>query len=506
MDNKPVSDLNETHLKPIRKFGPAERAVAFLLIVAGYLFKIFVVDGDYAIGAVVGIYLLYICGTVLVFARGGKLCKGAVAFYVLGAVFPLSLLISSSPLVCLLVKLYSTVIYLASVYYAFGNTVGEKFGDMMFYEAVKAVFVMPFMALGAWFSSLFSAKNGTKAKTTAIAAIGGLLLALVPTAVVVSLLSYDANFSRILRSISLENVSCVIGNLLFAAAFSVLVFGDVVASSEHLACDIMTREKCTRLSVRSKVIPTALTVAFVLPLIAVYAVFFISQWDYYVSAFTGKLPETLSYAEYARKGFFELCSVSAINGAFLLIIELFGARPYGKRPIAVKVVGTVLSVSTLALIATAMSKMILYIDMYGLTKRRVYSSWFMILLALYFIILTVAQFTRMRILPSVLAASSLMLAVLAFSGVDARIAEYNVTAYIDGRLSSVDIASMYELSDDAVPYVVSLLDYDIDRDTRKAIERYGNKAASDITADGVFHWNIPRAKARKALEKHGFLK
>ncbi|MFZ3102315.1 MAG: DUF4153 domain-containing protein [Desulfitobacteriaceae bacterium] len=41
----------------------------------------------------------------------------------------------------------------------------------------------------------------------------------------------------------------------------------------------------------------------------VFIVYFLSQLTYLFSAFNNRLPELMTYAEYARRGFFELCTV-----------------------------------------------------------------------------------------------------------------------------------------------------------------------------------------------------
>ena len=44
------------------------------------------------------------------------------------------------------------------------------------------------------------------------------------------------------------------------------------------------------------------------------------------SALAGKLPEAFTYAEYARRGFFELCQVSVWNLCILIMSDLFTSR------------------------------------------------------------------------------------------------------------------------------------------------------------------------------------
>jgi hypothetical protein len=62
----------------------------------------------------------------------------------------------------------------------------------------------------------------------------------------------------------------------------------------------------------------------------VYIIFFLAQAAYLFAAFGNSLPEALTYAEYARRGFFELCAVAAINLGVIGIAHLITSRKIGK--------------------------------------------------------------------------------------------------------------------------------------------------------------------------------
>ena len=111
-----------------------------------------------------------------------------------------------------------------------------------------------------------------------------------------------------------------------------------------------------------------------------------------------------------------------------------------------------LCVMTLFLIVIAMSKMAMYIDVYGLTRLRFYTSWFMILIAIIFAGIFISAFRNGFNLPRFsVTAFTAMFALLCFSGADRLIAEYNVSRYLNGSLETVDISMFRELSADAVP-------------------------------------------------------
>ena len=114
--------------------------------------------------------------------------------------------------------------------------------------------------------------------------------------------------------------------------------------------------------------------------------FFISQAGYFLSAFTNSLPEGFTYADYARRGFFELFAIALINLGVTCFMSLFSKKAGREKPFALKFYSVMISVFTLILIATAMSKMIMYINRYGLTALRFYTSWFMVLLAMIFVL------------------------------------------------------------------------------------------------------------------------
>jgi hypothetical protein len=91
-----------------------------------------------------------------------------------------------------------------------------------------------------------------------------------------------------------------------------------------------------------------------------FLVYFLSQTSYFFSAFGNALPETMTYAEYARRGFFELCVVAVLNLAIIgiahILIQKKGSDDKTSKVLLWETLS--LCVFTLLLIATAISKMI----------------------------------------------------------------------------------------------------------------------------------------------------
>jgi hypothetical protein len=107
---------------------------------------------------------------------------------------------------------------------------------------------------------------------------------------------------------------------------------------------------------------------------AMYLAFFWIQGAYLFGAFTRTLPAGFTVAQYARRGFFELCRVMALNLALLWLVARSSAVPPRKnRPLLI--LTTVLLAESVLFAAVALSKLALYISCFGFTPLRLQSAW-----------------------------------------------------------------------------------------------------------------------------------
>ena len=190
----------------------------------------------------------------------------------------------------------------------------------------------------------------------------------------------------------------------------------------------------------------------------VYLLYLVSQLAYFFSAFRGILPEGYTQAEYARRGFFEMCALCSIN-LLMVIIAIGQVRREPKTPWLTKALCLFILVFSLVLAVCSASKMGMYIGAYGLTRLRVLTSVFMVCVAVALVCVAIwilaPRFPYMQIV--VLA----VLAVGCFTGwmdVDTQVARYNVDAYLSGQLTTVDVDHLGGLSEGAVPQLARLLE------------------------------------------------
>jgi hypothetical protein len=206
----------------------------------------------------------------------------------------------------------------------------------------------------------------------------------------------------------------------------------------------------------------------------------------------------LTYAEYARRGFFELVVVAAL-ALGLLLVTGWALRRDGRAVWAFRVPGAILVVLVFVVMASALQRMRLYQDAYGLTELRVYASAFMVWLAALFLW---AAVTVLRGRSRAFAAGALatgFAAVLALNAVnpDSLIARTNVDRALAGR-SSLDARYLARLSDDAVPQLVAVLPR-LDREGQQVLA--ANLLARDFNGDWRM-WNLARSRAARIVREH----
>ncbi len=164
-----------------------------------------------------------------------------------------------------------------------------------------------------------------------------------------------------------------------------------------------------------------------------------------------------TYAEYARRGFFELVAASLL-GLGLLMALGWGTRVHGpKEERLLKGASSVLVAFLWLLLASAFMRLRLYEWAYGFTELRLYSHGFMFFLAavLGWQLITL-WWRRERFLIGAWVAALAFLAAMNLLNPDAFVARQNLARY--HARGDIDMAYLTALSADAVPVLVEALD------------------------------------------------
>ena len=195
----------------------------------------------------------------------------------------------------------------------------------------------------------------------------------------------------------------------------------------------------------------------------------------------------LTYAEYARHGFFELVAVAGLTLSVLLLADwvLAGRGRRVFRWLA----------AALLVIASALQRMRLYVEHFGLTELRLYATGVILWLAVVsaWFALTVLRGRRHAFAVGALVAGFAATFVLNFVNPDATIARTNVTR------PAVDVSYLANLSDDAVPTLVTRI-RSLPPPQRAVLAR---ALLHRVDAGGDWRsWNLSRSRAAAAIRGH----
>lgn len=474
-----------------REFTTKEAVLSILGFVLSFGFTHFA--AGYAGGIWGGVVWLLagVLGVCYVRAKGFAVSKAQCIVFGVAEVFCLV------PLFCtngLINTLAATFTFLLLGYLGIALSGAELFGEHFVADLLEAICVQPFTRFGDGPAAVKKLFKNPKSCKNMLYVVLGLLCSVPLTCVVLFLLicsdSMFADWMERLSDIIPSFRFRYIWELCLAVPVWMYLFGGLAAM----------QNKWTKPFVNMKggrVLPAILGYTTVTPICVFYVMYIAVQFNYFTAAFGGTLPGEYSYASYARKGFFELCAVAVINLCVIAFMNLFlKHKEDGTPSVAMKVYCALLSVFTILLIVSALSKMVLYIKEMGMTPLRIYTSWFMLVLAVLFILIIVAQFTKLRFCRAAFVSFTLLFAVLCFSNVDGMIAKYNVNAYQTGKLEKVDFGVLERLGDAALVHVERLADAEESPVSEEAKACYREMVEESKRKNDVAYFSIPRALGR----------
>ncbi len=211
-----------------------------------------------------------------------------------------------------------------------------------------------------------------------------------------------------------------------------------------------------------------------------------------------------TYAEYARRGFFELIAVAIISLLLLLTTEKYIAKQEIGHTLWFKILSATLVVQVILIMASAFTRLLLYEQAYGFTTIRLYSHAFIILLAIIFCLLLCKihrDKTENTFVFRVFISVVLFLTAMNFLNPDMFIARRNIERFTaTGKLDTDYLSS---LSDDAIPDTIKILDI-ANEDWGKVFAcslywRAQNKIDSRRFSSKWQSLNISRMRAEKIL-------
>ena len=201
----------------------------------------------------------------------------------------------------------------------------------------------------------------------------------------------------------------------------------------------------------------------------------------------------LTYAEYAREGFFQLIVASASTLVVIAVAVRVAGAHRAERTWLRALLG-VLCVLTLVVLASASKRVTLYQEAYGFTRLRLLAALVILVLGCTFVLLIVAgTMWKASWLPRaiVFLGAAALIGFNAYNP-DARIAEKNIDRF--SRTTQIDLRYLASLSADAVPELMRLSEPE-----RSCVLARLDDALAEPPAP--WSWNLARARAHIVLRE-----
>jgi hypothetical protein len=303
--------------------------------------------------------------------------------------------------------------------------------------------------------------------------------------------SADAAFSEVLGAIVPEvSVGAVFRGVFLAVVGGLIAVAAVYTLAAPPDLSTVDREGLRSLSMVSWAPPIAALTALFAGFVAVqFTVLFGGQRHVLETA-------GLSYAEYARSGFWQLLFVTLLTLAVLGGVSRWAVRDRPVERNLLRVLLGLLSVLSVVIVVSALSRMWTYQKVYSFTGERIFVMAFELLLgAVFLMILAAGLRWRGRWIPGVtVGLAVLMLLGLAVLNPEDYAARRNIVRY--EQTGKIDAWYLRALSADATPALTRLPD-PVRRCTLSWI-------ADDLAgSDPWYAWNLGRYRARQALDRIG---
>ena len=351
-------------------------------------------------------------------------------------------------------------------------------------------------------------ETGKKRNSKLMYVLLGFAIALPLLVIILNLLSSaDPVFAKVIKDIfgKLFYSWDVVKIVIFAAVIFFFVYGFIVKTGRRDLGANAPKE-----GIYEPVIGITITVV----LTAFYLIFAVVQIVYLFMNSAG-LPDDMTYAEYARRGFFQLLFVAVVNVCIVLIFDAIF-----RKSVVLKTVLVVMCICTYIMIASSAVRLSMYIKEYALTYLRINTIWALIVTSIVMLGVIISLFWRnMPLFRYIFLTVMVMFTLYAFVRPGAVISKYNISQAHNGK--KVDIEYVMDIGSDGVPYLIDYFrtkDIPPEMTMEEAVSKYSEDKYywRDDTVEERFEkileenddkgyirsFNFSRYRASKAIENY----
>lgn len=417
---------------------------------AGLLQTNSILSGGFSLGFAIGYLLCLFCSVLYLVCSGRKFSKYSFTLLFLSFVIAASFARSDDSLVklvmfCFLVVSTNLGLCLLAEKNRYAPGTVRSLED-----AVSTLFSLGVGELPASYRGLHNAfrRSGSIGQKSGAILLGLGITVPVLLIIVPLLMQADAAFEGMLRYLPDFSFPEFFGTVLFGGCLGFVLYTRNTA--------LQYKETVPTVQRQHKGISPLTINTVLIAICLVYCAYLASQLAYFTGGLAGILPEDYTLAEYARRGFFEMAWLCAINLGIILFALAVCAKGNG-TPLSTRLFCLFIGIVTLFFIIAASAKMILYIDSFGLTRLRMLTQVVMVFFAVVTVLVSVWLFVpKLPYMKAVIICALVIGAAVSWADVDTQVARYNVRRYLSGQTETVDVDYLNALGSGAVPYIAKL--------------------------------------------------
>ena len=441
------------------------------------------------------VFTIVICGVSgsYLCANGLRQSKRSLISLALMAVLGISFILFSGRTEHAVTLPVLAALYLYWVALTCGQTMDGKLSLYVLGDMLKQGGVIPFVNYETCPIVIVKSSKGKGGKSILLVVVGiAIAIPLVITALIL-LSAADESFNmlvgKVLNQISWRWLE-YLAEFILGIPLAFYLFGQAYGNVKGDKQETMNKKSLSKFARALAKFPPLIGTTILACLNVIYIAFLGVQITHVVKG----LPKDMSYSEFARQGFFQLCDVVVLNLVLVIAIGLLYKRK-GRAKKLVRIQMALMSLLTIGITFTALAKMFMYIDVYGLTQLRIYTSVFMAFLVIVFLSIGVYQFKHFNIGMLICIAGLVILIAFNYAGVDRTIAKYNISRFEKGSLGMMDEKLMYSLGDGATPELYKFWKKTGDAKVAEVLE--------GLPADsGWCSWSVERELANRARDKY----
>jgi hypothetical protein len=307
----------------------------------------------------------------------------------------------------------------------------------------------------------------------------------------------DASFEHIVGRLFDFDLSSLFVHIVLAGSVAWAVAGFLRGSllAEEVPAPLTLRESFLSLGI----IEVGVLLGF---LDALFLLFVVLQIPYLFGGGTTVATTTaLTYADYARRGFFELTAVACLTITTLLIADWILRKDSRRDTVLFRFLAGFTLLLLGAIMASAWQRLLLYQEAYGLTEARLYAAAALTgmgLVTVWFALSVLAGRRTRFAFGSLIAAYAVVLALDVINP-DALIARIDLRRKAEGK--AFDARYLATLSTDATPELIAGIPF-LPTDDGTLISRELLRRNEGRDAEDWRTWNLSRARASEAIHEH----